>query len=484
MRPKQRPTSYAAAALLWIILNAGPAHGQLAGRYVPATVVGQARPSVALLVVPTSDAHGDEVARFRWSAAQALDRAGRFELVSPTYALDPGNARARQLRVDEGIALLNHAQGAYNDLDTARSLSGADQAIKAFTDSDLTAHWKEFTAAWVLKIASLVANEAPRAAQEEIAQLLAVDPSIQFSPNFFPPEIISSAERTRQQSSKGAETLEIRTVPSGAEIYLDARFKGISPLKIEALAAGAHYVTAKAPGFSVVQQKVPTGAVEIDLRPAEYSSQYVAALDRIARNPDRKARDEAAREYGTLIGADQVVLVIFDAKASPTQVRLVGLRLDPKDGHNLAYKAQEFPLDRVVASADAFVAELIGTDDARRGGPVTHYGQEFFSGGIRRPAGLGLLGLSVVAAGLGAMFGAQANDTNATWRSTPQTDPSSASLETRFKRQAVMANVGFLGALLLAGGGGYLTFTGGPSDETPRAPVVPGPTLSSLQDSQ
>jgi PEGA domain len=464
---QRRALSSVFAGLLASFLFEGSAHAQLAPMSVPATGAGQGRPSVALLVVPAGGPSGDAVARIRREASQAIERAGQFELISSIDALDPQNARARELRFAEGSASLERAHSAYNDLDMALSLSQAEQAITAFAESDLTAHWKDLTAAWILKIASLVANGTYRAAEEEITQLIAADPSVQFSPDFFPPEFIASAERRRQEAANATETLEVRTVPAGAEVYVDGRFRGISPAKVESLAPGAHYVTVKAAGYVLAQQKVPTGVVDIELRPAESSSRYVAALDRIARNPDAKARDEAVREYGAFVGVDQVLLVILDVKSNPQHARLVGLRLDPKDGHNLAYKVKVVPLNRAVEGAEPLVAALMGSDEARRGGPVTHYGREFFGDGIRKPAGWALLGLGLVAAGVGAISGARAGATHATWRSTPQTDPSSDSLEASFRRQATVANLGFLGGLLFAGGGGYLAFAGGSSGDTP-----------------
>jgi hypothetical protein len=460
--------------------------GLLSGLLAAATLLssaamGQTKPTMALLVVPTGPQLDDAASRIRLSSREVLERIGRFQLIPASDALDGENARARTLRAQEAMAAMNAARNAYNELDTVRALAETERAIRGFSEADLTAHLRELGTAWILKAASLVANGDNKAAEAEIDRLLAVDPSAQFSPNFFPPELMAYAERSRKTVMAAGETLEVRTTPAGAEVHIDGRFRGVSPLTVKGLVAGDHYVTAMAPGYALAQRKARPGVVELNLRTAPGFPRYQAAVDRIARSPTGEARDAAAREYGQFIGVDQVLVLIVEAAVGATQGRLIGMRLDPKDGHNLAYHTERMPVERAAERAEEFIAALLGSDDARRGGPLTHY-EEQGPAGLTRTAGWALLGLSALAAGTGAVLGISAGGTHAEWLSTPQIRPESKTLASTGRQQAALADVSFIVAAVTAAGGGLLTFTrvlgDGAGDGTAAPHAVPPRTSS------
>jgi hypothetical protein len=457
--PKRKASSSGLALGLLACMAAGPVRAE-----APAT------PRLSLLVVTTGAELQDEAARIGAGARSALHRTERVTLVPLVDLLDHAGAAARGKQLQVGRQSLEAARHAYNDLDTDKALRETKRAITAFEQTDLTRHLGELTAAWLVKIASLVGNGETKAAQLEIQKLLAVDATARFSPNYFPPELIAFAERARGPARAGQAKLEVKTTPPGAEVYVDGSYRGLSPLTVEALAPGEHYVTVRSAGHALAQQRAPVGGVSLTLQRAEGWPLYEAAHRRIAEHPHRSSRDEAALELARSLPLEQLILAILDGSPGSSAAQLTLVRLDVADGHNLAFAQERLSLDaHLEQKAQALFERLVAVDDPRRGGPVTHAradpGQALST---RKTAGYALLGAGVVMLAGGTWLGLQASSEADRFRSLPQTDPGAGSVRASGRRFAVFADLSFLTGLAAAGGGGYLAFLHGPP--RPAAP--------------
>jgi PEGA domain len=96
------------------------------------------------------------------------------------------------------------------------------------------------------------------------------------------------------------DQLVILTVPSGAEIKLDSKDYGHSPVKLEQLAIGTYTLTISKEGFETIVQQIPvaeSGSVEFKLKPALPSETInLPAEDQIKRF-QQQAEDAFARGY-------------------------------------------------------------------------------------------------------------------------------------------------------------------------------------------
>ncbi|MBX5482605.1 MAG: PEGA domain-containing protein [Myxococcaceae bacterium] len=477
----RRAAASVVAGVLAGLIATGPAHAALRAQFVPLTVPAQARPAVVVVVVPTSPAGEELAARVNRVVREAAQKSGRFDVQSLIDRLDAENARGRESRAAEGLEALKSARAAYNELDTVQALKEAERAIKAFGDSDLGVHLPDLSKAWILKIASLVANGENKAAQLEMDRLLAIDPSATFSPNYFPPEEIAYAENVRKQLLEAKMTLEVKTTPPGAEIFVDGHYQGLSPLTVDKLAPGDHYVTAKRPGYALGQQRSRPGTAELTLRKAEAFPRYEALVTKVAKDPRGPQRDAAANELGQWLGVDQVLLGVVDVPPGASTAQVTLLRLEPKDGHNDAYAEESVPLgESAVPQVEALASRVLSHDDPRRGGPVTHY-EVPGAADAKKVAGYALLGAGAAVFVGGIAFGIAANGQHNEFRRLAQTDPHASSVASTGRTLAVVADVSYLVGLLAAGGGTYLAFLSGPKSaapapkqaETPKASAQP-----------
>jgi hypothetical protein len=463
-RSWNRVLQAALSGLLAGLLAAGPALAQQpAPQLRPRAVSSAAAPKLTVVVVPLDPSAVAQAPRLMYLAEQAVEGAGRFELVRLADALDAQWAADREAKAREAAAALQEGLKAYDELDTQKALTQFDKAAQLYESSDLSLHFEDMSRARVMKIASYVANGDKKGFQRELKEVLARNPRAEFSPNYFPPDELAVVERTRKSILVDAnKTLEVKTGGVLAQIYVDGQFWGTSPQTLQGLTPSEHFVTVIAPGYVPAQGKF-RGEADLTLQPLPSASRLKEWMDRIAENPEGEDRDAALRELGASAKMPQVLALVVRGTPGAGPQDAIALRLDVSDGHNLGYATAPVPLggEAMVTGIQALLAAVLQTDAPRKRGPTTHYIKSK-SGSGRRTAGYVLLGTGAALVAGGVYFGLQANSKSDEFKRTPQTDARAADkLRKDGETFALMADVGVIAGLVSAGLGSWLAFTGG-----------------------
>ncbi len=415
------------------------------------------RPRLVLFTVGLDPKAQAEAGRIDYFAEQAVVRSGRFELVRLAEKLDAPGARARAEKAAEADALLAQGQKAYEALDTQRAAQLFNDAAKAFRQTDLTRRFIDLMRASVMRAASLVANGETRAAVNEIEKITALDPRTQFSPNYFPPDILKQVEDARRLALAGKGKLQVTSNVPGAQVYLNGQFRGVTPATLSGLTGAEHWLTLIAPGYRWEQRPAQLGSTEVRLEPAPGFAHVQRAAAAIAQDSEGPGRDEAARALGRAAGADQVLLVV--AQTAPHGAwQLSTFRIEVKDGHNWAYERVETPPGALATALDVAFAGLLSRDEPKANGPVTHHlraGSKL----SRRTAGYALLGVGAALLGGAVVFGLQANAQRASLETIPQIDQARSDRARQTgKSYAVTADILGVAGLVAGGAGGFLAF--------------------------
>ncbi|MGE6760729.1 PEGA domain-containing protein [Corallococcus interemptor] len=480
----RRPFNRALHATLsgWLVgmLAMGPAFAQqqhVPLRLMPRTLPAAAGPRVAVVAIPVdASLEGEAQALAHW-AEQAVARSGRMELVRLTDALDAQGAAARQAKAVEGNAAFKDGAKAYDELDTVKALQSFDKAVKAYEQADLSRAFPLLSRARVMKAATQVANGENKAAELEMRGVLAVDPRATFNPNFFPPEEVAFVEKERKAQLDGAQaTLNVRTQPAGAQVFVDGTYRGVSPLSLTGLTRADHYVTLVAPGYAVTEGRAREGDASFTLSKLPVQPRYAAIVERIAKNPDDEERDQALQELGVLAGVPQVLALLVRGGPGNAPLTVTGLRMDVADGHNQAYALGQVPRGEAMATgSEALLTGLVAQDAARVDGkPVKHFAG---GGGVsRQTAGYVLLATGVALLAGGIYFGLEASSKSDAFKTAPQGSTRAEDLKSTGKTYALVADIGVLAGLVSAGAGSYLAFYkkkgGGSSSSAPASAPV------------
>lgn len=405
------------------------------------------------------DAQGPgEAERLAYFAEQAALRSNRFEVVRLVNALDVTQAGARERALKDAQAAMQLGQRAYDELDTQKALAQFERAIKGFEQTDLTRNFKSLSGAWVMKIASLVANGENKAAELEIDKLMAVDPQAQFPANYFPPEFLSYAEKSRRAYGGGGNIkLLVTTQPAGAQVYVDGRFRGISPFTATGLSSAEHYVTVIAGGYSLAQQRALLGPVEFTLKKAEDAVGYLRAVEGMGRARDGQMRDEGAAKLGRALGVEEVLLV--ESRKTGNVVDVTAVRVDSADGRKWGEDKRELALkDSFPQDADDLFTKLLGKDEPSGAGTSRSEGWN------RKKTGYVLMGVGAALVATGVYFGITALGKQESYRRLQQTGSQENAIADQGKAAALASDLFNIAGLLTAGTGAYLSFFSGSNE--------------------
>ncbi|MDC0709742.1 PEGA domain-containing protein [Stigmatella sp. ncwal1] len=477
-RPWIRVLDAALSGLLVGLLAAGPAFAQQPPlRLLPRALPAAAAPTLTVVVVPLDAAARAQGPRLAYLAEQAVVGAGRFEWVRLADALEAGAFRSRQEKAAQAAAAFAEGQKAYDELDTQKALEQFDAAVQAYEASDLSQYFTDMSRARVMKVASHVANGDNKAAAREMADVLSRNPRAEFSSNYFPADERALAEKTRKVVLAEADkTLDIKTQPVSAQVFLDGQFQGSTPLRLSGLSRADHFVTVIAPGYALDQQRVSGSEVSFTLQPTPTAKRLREWVERIEDAPEAKGRDEALQALGTLAGTQQVLALLVRGTPGAGAQDAIALRMEVLDGHNLGYAAGPVTAsgEAMEAGIQGLLASVLTADAPRNGGkPVRH-----FSAGApnphRRTAGYVLMATGAALLAGGIYFGLEASSKSDQFKGTPQTSARGESIRSDGKTFALIADLGILAGLGSAGAGAWLAFSeGGRGKKT--APASPAP---------
>lgn len=184
--------------------------------------------------------------------------------------------------------------------------------------------------------------------------------------------LFKEAESAVASLSLGAVLIE--TVPSHAEIYVDGRFRGISPATVAGLTEGRHLVAAYKAGYARHTEAITASSsglesTEILLEPARRKPQYDQLKDKLAAEVGSKVA-EGVRSVGALLFTETALVVRSTGEGAGKKI---GLFLYDVASKTLLNSIDE-PVDwssRNKGAVAAMVARLVDIDYATALGGVT-----------------------------------------------------------------------------------------------------------------
>jgi hypothetical protein len=431
-----------------------------------AAAASPARPRVAIVAFAL-DASERAAAKLSYQGERIARELGRHQLLDLAGLLDPEGLKAHQDRVESARASLEKARQLYDELEPKKAREQCERAIEELERSDLSRSFDQLVSASMLRIAAQIANAETGAADAALRELLPIDPSTPFDPNLFTPDFVAQTKSRRAELKNEATMgLDLETSPVAARVFVDGRFRGISSVELRNLTPGEHVLTLVAPGYQLLQKQVRPGVggtrVET-LKPASGLALYRELVQKLSADFRGEGRNLAAREFAQQVGADQLLVVGVQAKDSD-QLLALGVRVDARDGHELAYLEEPLPNDeqRFGKPAEEFLHKLLANDRPRGedGEPIATTG-----GGFEwraRHTGYLLLGVAALAIGSGVYFGRSAGDFESQYLASqkPQVDPSYDQLASDGRRAALFADLSYLTAIVAGGTGLFLAITG------------------------
>ena len=390
-------------------------------------------------------------------AESAARSTARFDFVSAVEVLDGENIKASSEKALQAGKLIDQARRAYDDLELEEARKAADQAIALLKEADLSGRFSLYISAQKLLIASLLADSEMKAANDLLHGLLPLDPDARFDPDLFSPDYIAQVRKMREELDKEKpQALDLATAPDPALVYLDGRFRGVTPLEMHDLTPGDHMMTLIAPGYLRTQRMVTpaaAGTVTEKMVPTSKGTQYAPLMTSLRGRFMTEERNAAALDMAKFMGVDQLAVVAVRTLGGG-EFSATMYRVDASDGHELSNAESVFAEDARTLDdgADSFLAPLFAVDQPRgsNGQAVKAVVNPFKW--RKRHTGFLLYGVAAAALGSGIAFGLDARSQAQTFKdlTAPQNSAVYDRVESVGKRSAILADVSYGVALAAA----------------------------------
>jgi hypothetical protein len=387
-----------------------------------------------------------------------------YELIDPLTALDPSSMQQGRRALAEAADQLVLARRAFDELDLDKALvavelalAGADANVALLTDQGLV------VSALTLRAATELLLGKQRPARQTLRALLGIHPQLEIDPSLFNPEMWKVVQQVRESlGGRAALSVSVIASPQHARVYLDGAFVGVTPLELEGVLEGEHYVRLEVDGYVPWGQRIsvqsgpPTKVAGTLARPVGHAE----LLDLLQRAVAEKLPPALQQELATRLQAEVLLLTVVDVQGDKVAVRS-GL-FDLKSASQRAMGQASFAYD---SRPDTYRREMQGVIDqlskpAAKEMPldVCPYGADplgactsapVVADGRWRGTLLGVsLGVGSAFLATGGVLWALAGEDNREFRATSQGTSQARELEDSGRAKALMGDIAFgVGAL-------------------------------------
>lgn len=199
---------------------------------------------------------------------------------------------------------------------------------------------------------------------ERLRRALSYDRELAITALDFSPDFVALFESVRAEVRKaGTASTEVRSLPSGAQVYLDGRFVGASPLALPTDSLTEHFVRVELPG-RVAWAGIVRGPLDVVLPRAPLTACPAGALASTAQGPLEApcaARLAEDADLGVLVVNSTGEAVALFAGGRVFRDRFAGPVPTPAEVANLSPQARSVAVPVLAAAGVVVVAAAVVT---------------------------------------------------------------------------------------------------------------------------
>jgi hypothetical protein len=271
----------------------------------------------------------------------------------------------RREAADAAVALLAEARGLVEQAQYAEAMPHLEEVIGRFDENLGLIKRKDLTDALMLLAVTRCAARRQEECVATFEKVLTFREAMPWDAERYPDLAAAAFEEARQRVRRRARgSVEFRTEPEGAEIFVDGRSRGASALVVEGLLVGDHYVTIKLAGYEKV-------AARFTVAP-DYQETYEYTLE---RSDQYLILQQALRDLQPEIGRERAGTGILALRGILFVNQVVLGRIDERPDGQLAVHVCLYDLRTGLRLKDLRREGRLGT-----AGPLARLGPDLYQG--------------------------------------------------------------------------------------------------------
>jgi hypothetical protein len=438
---------------------------------------------------------------------EQLSKDERYEVVDLSKALgNPDRDKAlRNFQAAEELVQKGH--DAYDALELDAAVDYLTNTLTKYErQAAYVADFKKVAEALMLLGATHILRGEEKLGTKRLEQAINVYPHVEPDPRIFNPAMrVQFQETSNRLGSRPSGTLSLTSNPSYCEVYVDGKFVGVTPLAVEGLTEGRHYVRLEKNGYrawgKVLEvtgrsETAESAVLKTTSHFEDFDAHVEGAIKRMtpaseADDRGKASNNEAMDQLGVLTNADLLFLaqVRLDGERVivwANQYDLNAQKLLKAAEHVFAYegRAETYEREVSVMLQTSFGAEMqVANKPAggkkpeappEIGGPTVQ--PRCFRGwqcsSVKTAVTAVGSSLGAIGVGVGVWQWLVARNAHNRWKTLEQTDKQQPILSVQGRNAALRGDIAFGAGFIFAAIGGYAYFMWEP---TPSAEDVLAP---------
>jgi hypothetical protein len=288
-------------------------------------------PKISLLTLP-ADPESEAQAAYVYHLLRAhLKKSPLFFFVESDEILGNGQAsRAAKGKVD---LLIEQGKKAYEGLDLKTAISAFQNAKEEFAPLVQDAADRALYADILIYLGAVnIFSKDVKRGKGLFRNALIFNKKAKLDPMLFPPMVAAAFKDVSAEFQKaGSGALDVRPIPAGTEIWIDGRYHGIGPQKVDKLPKGEHVIRLARRGYAsqTLTREVMRGGEELirqELVPLPGYSRMSKLIGAFQSALSGNEIPSAAEELMRWLGVERLFLIQVTIQGKEVAVR--GIYLD------------------------------------------------------------------------------------------------------------------------------------------------------------
>ncbi len=362
-------------------------------------------------VEKVTDTLRDELKRNDKLEVISKERTYQFFSASPNLR-NPGNHTSSLNRY------LAQAKEFYKNFQFKDAVRLLENTISTYRDSKLSLGDNFLLTDAYLMLGNIhMGNNDPRHAQEAFKEAVRLDPSREITEVEYPPRTVAMFRKSKEEFLKKNKSveLEVSSSPNKADVYLNGVLKGKTPLKLDRMTQGEHFILVQHEGYKTQAKRVLIKTSEAREKISlEKSSTLVAnphglTVTNLQDVPEQVA---LATAVGKGMNVDKVVLTSVEEIGWNNKItaRMIDIRYQASHKHK-SVEVLDLPKDtrsaaHVIAADLGNIADIDLAKDPKKyaESEILVIGNKKKRPLIKSPILWGLIGVAVAGGATGALL--------------------------------------------------------------------------------
>ncbi len=303
---------------------------------------------------------------YHYHSKRVLQSSKEYQLIEAELVLENGNITPNKKLCAEANTYYTTGKKQFENMDLEAAQNSMSKALSNFWKCPAyIGNGAEYLETVKMLGAIYMLNGEEKMGKEMFRKALIFNPETTINKDLFPPNVVTAFEKIKSEIStvkKGS--LNISTIPQGAEVYIDGVFAGISPVIKKDIPAGNHFISIEKDGYINEGGRVDVKAndeelYQAQLIPAKRYADYSQILATLMTDVGLDPIGDSIKSLAAITGAEIIFANIVRRDGTEIVVDAYLFDIASKSRLYNTTKQFQYPIKDAESELTPFILEFL-----------------------------------------------------------------------------------------------------------------------------